>query len=177
MKELPKDIQDLLVQNAAPMLLERHLTIVYNVGIELTIKLMQAWPNLNVVREEILFGTATHDIGKMFETNELGHSGNLHEQVGYEFLVRQGIPENLARFAKTHGDWRDENLKVEDLIVSLADKIWKGKRIDELEERLATMISKDLDLDYWDVTMKLDSIISRIIIGADKRLNWQSGSK
>ena len=176
MKELPKDIQDLLAQNDAPMLLERHLTIVYNVGIELTIKLMQAWPNLIVVREEILFGTATHDIGKMFETNELSHSGNLHEQVGYEFLVRQGIPENLARFAKTHGDWRDEQLKLQDLLVTLADKIWKGKRIDELEERLATMIYKYLDLDYWDVYMKLDSLISSIIIGADKRLNWQNSS-
>jgi hypothetical protein len=174
MKELPKYILNILGENHAPLLLQRHLTLVYNVGIDITDKLTQAWPNLEIIEEEILFGTSSHDIGKIFEVKELHQTGNKHEITGYEFLIGIGISENLARFTKTHGNWTDESIKIEDLIVTHADKIWKGKRIDELEERLSVIISKNITADYWDVYTKLDAIISDIIVGADIRLNWQN---
>lgn len=177
MNELPNDILNMLSQNNAPDLLCRHLTLVYNVGISILDKFAQTWPNLPIIKSEVLFGTATHDICKMFETKELYQIGNQHEIVGYDFLISQNISENLARFAKTHGNWKEDNLKIEDLIVSLADKIWKGKRIDELEERLSKIISETSNDDYWKVYTKLDLIISDIIIGADKRLLWQNSSE
>jgi hypothetical protein len=176
MKELPQDILDMLEQNNAPVLLHRHLTLVYNTSVRILDKSALAWPSLQVIKKEVLFGAATHDIGKMFETEELRQAGNRHEVVGYDFLIGNGIPENLARFAKTHGDWMDEGLRIEDLLVALADKIWKGKRIDELEERLTKKIADSLYADYWDVYTKLDEIISDIVIGADKRIRWQDST-
>lgn len=173
MKELPKHIQNILTDNHAPPILQRHLTIVYNVALDITLQLTQTWSNLEIIEEEVLFGAASHDIGKIFEPKELQEKGNKHESIGYEFLIEMGISENLARFTKTHGNWTDKNLRIEDLIVTLADKIWKGKRINELEERLSEIISKNTTADYWSVYTKLDTIISEIIIGADNRLNWQ----
>jgi hypothetical protein len=174
MKELPKDVLEILNQRQAPILLKKHLTLVYNVCIDIIDKLALTWPNLQIIKKEILFGAATHDIGKIFETKELYQAGNRHEIVGYEFLISKEISENLARFTKTHGNWTDENLRIEDLIVTLADKIWKGKRIDELEERISKIISNNINADYWDVYTKLDAIISHISVGADNRLNWQN---
>ncbi len=173
LKELPVDILNLLEKNNAPVLLTRHLTLVYNTGIELTERLMLTWPSLLLNRTEILFGAATHDIGKSIVVNELHEKGNKHELIGYQLLIDNDINENLARFAKTHASWNDGKLKIEDLIVSVADKIWKGKRVNELEERLSKEISEILNADYWDVYMKLDVILSEIAIGADERLNWQ----
>lgn len=173
MKDLPKEILKILNENDAPALLKRHLILVYNVGITIIEKLTLTWPNLPINKKEILFGTATHDIGKIIEIQELNFPGKKHEIAGYKFLINKNISENFARFAKTHGDWKTENLKIEDLIVILSDKIWKGNRINELEERITTEIAKILNIDYWDVYVKLDTIISNIILGAGARLSWQ----
>lgn len=184
LKELPFDACKLLEKisqesqnldkNVNLLLLKRHLKLVYNVGLEIVKEISNYWTNLKLLEEEISFGTATHDIGKAMETNELYGIGDNHERVGYNFLLENGINENFARFAKTHSNWTLENLKIEDLIVILADKIWKGKRIDELEERLTEEIATITNTSYWDVNVKLDAIISKIVMGADNRLNWQN---
>lgn len=173
-KDLPSDIQRMLDDLKCPTLLIRHLILVYNVGLLLTKKIKLEFPNLRLLEQEIIFGTATHDIGKIRVKKELSEKGNQHEQVGYEILIAYGIEGNLARFTKTHGNWEQENLKMEDLIVSLADKIWKGKRIDKLEERIIKEISIHTNSDYWTVYSKMDRIISEICLGADERLNWQN---
>ncbi len=173
-EKLPPNIQIILDNLHCPILLNRHLILVYNVSKVLTKKILYEFPNLRLNEDEILFGAATHDIGKIIEKKELREKGNIHEETGYKILIDYGINENLARFTITHGSWENENLRIEDLIVSLADKIWKGQRIDKLEEKLIKEISTLINLDYWDTYLKLDSIISEIIIGADKRLNWQS---
>lgn len=89
-------------------------------------------------------------------------------------LEKHGYSEEFARFAYTHGNWRDENLSLEDLLVSLADKIWKGKRIIELEEKVGQELSQKLSVAYWDVYGPLDKIIANIAMGADARITWQN---
>lgn len=164
MKNLPIEVTDLLEKYQAPVLLKRHLTLVYNTSIEICAQFAKEWANLVFDKQEILFGAATHDIGKVIEINELSQKGNKHEQIGCELLLENGFPENLARFAKTHGNWEDENLEMEDLMVALADKIWKGKRVEALEERLTKEISMRTNTDYWEVYTKLDVIISKIAL-------------
>lgn len=174
MKNLPIQVTDLLEKYQAPVVLKRHLTLVYNTGIEICAQFAKEWANLPFDKQEILFGAATHDIGKVIEINELHQKGNKHEQIGYELLLQNEIPENLARFAKTHGNWEEESLAIEDLMVTLADKIWKGKRIEALEERLTKEISIGTNTDYWQVYTKLDAILSKIALRADERLLWQN---
>ena len=173
-KEIPDNILKILNDCNCPGLLIRHLILVYNTGMVLTEKIKYEFPDLKILDNEIQFGLATHDIGKSIKKNELKESGKEHEQIGYELLIDYGVNKNLARFTITHSDWKSENINIEDLIVSLSDKIWKGQRIDELEEELIRRISISQNIDYWVVYSKLDCIISEIIIGADERLNWQN---
>ena len=35
--------------------------------------------------------------------------------------------EDLARFCVTHARWESDGIGLEDLLVALADKLWKGK--------------------------------------------------
>mgnify|MGYP002637651384 FL=1 len=105
---------------------------------------------------------------------ELYESGKKHEIVGKQILIKNGFSEEESRFAFTHGNWQEENLTLEDLLVSLADKIWKGKRVQELEEKVGLLISENIKLDYWIIYEKLDKIIEQISGGSDKRLLWQN---
>jgi uncharacterized protein YutD len=173
-KSLPPKALHILSTHNASHLLIRHHILVYNIGIQIIENLQKTWPKLSLNTEEIQFGTAIHDIGKAIETTELYQKGNKHENIGYQILLNEGISDQLSRFAKTHGNWENKNLELEDLIVALSDKIWKGKRINELEERISEEISKKINSEYWDVYLKLDAIFSRISIGADERLNWQN---
>src|ERR1035438_7171932 len=110
---------------------------------------------------QFLFGAATHDIGKALFPAELSGSGSLHEERGTEVLKQSGIPDSLARFPRTHGSWKSTDATLEDLLVSLADKIWKGKRQDDLELILVSRISRLLSRPAWEVFVSLDTILDQ----------------
>ena len=173
MKNLPKDIEKILEEADAPCRLKRHLQIVYYVASGLLDQLNNEWPNLNINRKAILFGAATHDIGKIEVLEEIYSSGNQHEKKGLQLLTKLGYPDILARFAWSHGNWRDKDMKLEDLLVSLSDVIWNGIRLHELEELIVKKIAVCIKRDFWEVYPKLDAIITKIIIGADDRLLFQ----
>ena len=50
----------------------------------------------------MLFGAATHDIGKTPHPAELSGPGSAHEEAGRELLLSLGGSPRLARFAATH---------------------------------------------------------------------------
>jgi hypothetical protein len=80
-------------------------------------------------RAAVLFGAATHDIGKIVHVAELSGPGSRHEAEGQQLLLAAGVEPRLARFAATHASWHP-GIETEDLLVSLADKVWKAKRVD-----------------------------------------------
>ena len=171
--DLPKEVAELLEILNSPERLKRHLSIVHTTAFEIVTQLKLEWPFLEMNQELILFGAATHDIGKSEITDELFESGKRHELTGMTILLNHGFTKEQSRFTLTHGNWQDESLKIEDLLVALSDKIWKGNRIDDLEKLLGQKLSSMLNCDYWDVYGKLDSILSQIALGADEKLNWQ----
>ena len=173
LRDFPKELTELLEILNAPERLKRHLSIVHATAFEILEQLKVEWPTLEMNQELILFGAATHDIGKTEITDELFKSGKRHELAGMTILLNHGFTKEQSRFALTHGTWQDENLKIEDLLVALSDKIWKGSRIDDLEKLVGQKLSYFLNCDYWDVYGKLDSILSQIALGADEKLNWQ----
>lgn len=172
--DLPNKITELLQKLNSPEQLNRHLQIVYSTAKELLSRLNQEWPLLELNEALILFGAATHDIGKVEIKNELYESGKEHEMTGKRILEKLGFTETESRFALTHGNWKGNNLFLEDLLVSLADKIWKGKRIIELEEKIGYLIATKLKTNYWQIFGKLDRILEEISLEADKRLLWQN---
>jgi hypothetical protein len=148
------------------------LTIVHDVASRLLESLRRAFGNLDVAEGAILFGAATHDIGKTRVPKELVGPGKEHEAAGRDLLVEHGIEPALARFAETHGTWRDPDSGLEDLLVAFADKIWKAKRIDELEERIARDISEGTGMDFWGVLTRFSDIAEDLAHGAEARLDW-----
>ena len=71
--------------------------------------------------------------GKIIHVDEMSGPGHRHELAGERLLIAQGISEKVARFCVTHAAWDDSDRTVEDLLVALADKLWKGKREEGLE--------------------------------------------
>ena len=172
--ELPVEINNILDKYRAPERLVRHLRIVLSVASFLLKEFKTEWNLLSLNEELILFGAATHDIGKVIEEQELYHPGKKHELAGMKLLIENGFRIECSRFANSHANWNQEENEIEDLIITLADKIWKGKRIFELEEELTKRISNQLSENYWEIHQKLDEIIEKVVVNAQERINWQN---
>jgi hypothetical protein len=164
---LPDEVVALLETVDAPPRLAAHLRLVHDVACQLA-----DWfePQCAFDREAVLFGAATHDIGKVLHPAELSGPGSLHEQAGYELLLEHGVPERLARFARTHASWHEPGIQLEDLLVSLADKVWKAKRVQDLED----LVVQRLPGEAWEAFMALDDVLDRLAADADARLAFQS---
>lgn len=117
-----------------------HLRAEHDAAWHLTAGIAELYPARQFDREEVLFGAASHDIGKTIHTAELSQPGTYHEQAGYELLIGSGVKHRLARFAANHGTRTAPNISVEDLLVSPADKIWKAKRVPDLEDQIISRI-------------------------------------
>ena len=59
-------------------------------------------------------------------------------------------------------------------MVALADKVWKGRREEDLEHRLALRISAAEGEEPWRVFTRLDDLLTAISSDADRRLDFQS---
>jgi hypothetical protein len=173
-RELPPEAVALLVAVGAPARLGAHLRLVYDVAWELTGWLVGAHPGLVFDREAVLFGAATHDVGKVVHREELSVPGVRHEAAGRRLLVQRGVPERLARFAGTHGSWTADGVGVEDLLVSVADKVWKAKRVEDLEQLLTERIAAASGVAVWEAFVSLDDCLQGLAAGADARLAFQN---
>lgn len=152
-----------------------HLILVHDAAAMIVAALRRSWPMLDLDWESVAVGAAIHDIGKAFASAELTGPGKTHEPLGEAFLLEFGLAERLARHARTHGlAVDDETLVTEDLLVILADKLWRGARKSELEDRLALDLSHHSSLDYWDVYPPLLDLCELVSDRADERLSWQS---
>jgi hypothetical protein len=138
-RPLPPRARSLLEQCSALPRLIAHLTLTHDVAAQLLAGLQTHWPQLTLNRGAVLFGAAIHDIGKTVHPEELRPPGRLHEAAGEQVLLAAGISPALARFCRTHGEWNAES-PLEDLLVALADKVWKGRRDEPLEQALVDRI-------------------------------------
>jgi len=56
----------------------------------------------------------------------------------------------------------------------MADKIWKAKRVPDLEDRIIRRICDISGESRWQVFMTLDDLLDRIAQSADARLAFQN---
>jgi hypothetical protein len=171
-RQLPPGVPNLLRLVSAPPRLIAHLVLVHDVASRLVELLSQAFPN--VALDGVLFGAATHDLGKAHYIAELVRPGKEHERRGVDLLLAMGISQDRARFAYTHGNWDTvQNVTLEDLLVALADNCWKGKREDALETKTVNLLSAVSGKPAWDCYAELDKILGALAADADARLDWQ----
>jgi len=174
-RPLPEQVQRLCNALTPPPRLVAHLRLVHDTAVDLVAGLGDCFPTLDYDADSVLFGAATHDLGKVLHPNELTATGNQHEQDGPFLLEQHGVPTSLSRFARTHGNWnREEDQPVEDLLVALADAIWKG-RCPELEGRVVKRIAAMISAEQWQVFLKFDDLAARLSADGQKRLAWQQG--
>jgi hypothetical protein len=174
LRRLPDQVTRLLQGLPVPPRLAAHLRLVHDVATRLTATLQQRHPELTFDRTAVLYGAATHDIGKVMHSDELTGPGSAHEPAGRALLLARQVPERLARFAGTHGTWSEPDRTIEDLLVSTADKIWKGQRITDLEDRLGEHLATATGLPQWQVYLALDDILAGLAANADQRLHFQN---
>ncbi|MER5888884.1 HD domain-containing protein [Streptomyces sp. NPDC001941] len=174
LRPLPAPVADLLVTLAAPPRLVAHLRLVHDVAVRISDWTQRSYPSLRFDRDAVLFGAATHDIGKTVHPAELSGPGARHEEAGSALLLEHGVPADLARFAASHASWDDPATPVEDLLVSLADKVWKNKRVTGLEDRVVAALAQAGGREPWDVFLELDAFLEGIGDTADERLAYQA---
>jgi hypothetical protein len=64
---------------------------------------------------------------------------------------------------------------LEQLVVALADKLWKGKRVEVLEARVIEMLSGDGEGLDWSLLVELDGAFEAIASAGSKRLERSLG--
>ena len=170
---LHSEVEVIFKELAIPPRLYAHLLLVHDVAHTLIKAITNTWNNLNIDENIILFGAATHDIGKCIHINELSEKGHKHELEGKHLLISLGVSEEKAKFAASHATWSEKST-IEELVVSLADKVWKGSRIQDLEDLLIEKIASEIKTEHWEIFSLLDSIIENITKDADKRLSFQN---
>jgi hypothetical protein len=172
---LPERAAELLEQLDAPPRLAAHLRVVHDVAHRLVEWAWQNYPEVTVDRAAVLFGAATHDLGKCLHPAELSGPGSAHEQAGYELLLSYGTDPRLARFARTHALWGWADVDMDDLLVSLADKVWKAKRVPDLEQMVVDKLVEATGQERWQAFLALDEELTSIAEDAGRRLAFQTG--
>ena len=172
-RPLPIEALQVLAKLTVPPRLVGHLSLVDDAASEILEGLRDQCPDLKIDADAVQFGAAIHDVGKVLHPAELTGPGNLHEQDGLALLQQLGVSQERSRFARTHGTWMHEaELTLDDLLVALADHVWKGSRSESLESKIAEGIADELGLEPWEAFLGLDEILTKIANRSEERLAW-----
>lgn len=145
----------------------RHTDLVCEVATQVASTLKKSGVTLD--EDRICAGAILHDAGKIIHPEELIQSGHRHENAGQQLLLQKGVAPELARFCVSHRDWKKADI-LEELVVALADRLWKGKRDHELEEQVIGAVATQIQRESWSVFLALDASFEMIANDADQRL-------
>lgn len=162
------DAHKLLAELGAPERLIRHVKLVGEAAEILILQFQQL--GLEFDSDWIRLGVAVHDVGKILHPSELVEKGDRHEAAGERLLIEQGIDPKIARCCRSHGQWQQIACSFEELVVALADCLWKGKRNNELEHKAIMKAAQILDRDYWEIFINVDNGFEEIAAAGAARL-------
>jgi HD domain len=162
------EARNFLVKMGAPQRLVTHARLVGEAA-ELLLAELQ---RLGVPHDAdfVRIAVVLHDSGKILHPDELDGGGDKHEHAGEMLLRAQGVGSALARCCISHARWAQMQCSLEELVVALADTLWKGKRNAALEKRVIKVISERLGLSFWDLFIELDNSFESIAASGTTRL-------
>ena len=158
----------LLTELGATNRLVRHAQLVGQAADLLVLRLQALGVSCDVRLIEV--GAVLHDAGKIQHPQELSEHGSLHEQTGQALLLSHGVQPEVARFCVSHAAWNWPDVSLEERVVAVADKLWKGKRDSDLELNVIDEIAVRLSVSRWDVFEPLDSAFENIAAAGAERL-------
>ncbi|MFF9853391.1 phosphohydrolase [Streptomyces litmocidini] len=171
---LPDRVAGLLAELGSPPRPAVHLRAVHDVAHQPADWMEQRHPAVAFDREAVLSGAATHDVGKAVHLAELSGPGSAREEAGQALLLERGVSPEPARFAATHAWWSDVRVGMDDLLVGPADKIWKNKRVPDLEDLVVARPAEATGRPAWEGSIALDEVLSGIGDAADGRLAFRA---
>src|SRR5262249_27320048 len=143
------EAEDLLRRLGAPARLLTHLRLVGEAAEDVIERLQDVGVPFDA--QFVRLGVAIHDAGKILHPAELDGAGAQHEPEGERLLVDHGVDPRLARCCMSHARWSTMECSLEELLVALADKLWKGARHEDLERRVIEAVAGKLGKGTWDV--------------------------
>jgi hypothetical protein len=167
------DAMQLLARLGAPPRLVRHVELVGEAADELIAELQRL--ALPFDADFVRAGVVLHDVGKTLHISELDQPGSAHEPAGEQLLLEHGVEPGLARVCRTHAAWNEPGTRLEERLIALSDKLWKGVRVRELEERVIDDVAATLGTDRWSVFTELDSLFERVAADGHVRLARSRG--
>jgi len=166
---------DLLVRLGAPPRLITHARLVGEAA-ELLLTQLDVL-GVAVDADFVRCGVILHDAGKILHPNELSHGGREHELAGETLLLAQGVDPALARCCRSHARWDAMPCSLEELLIALADCLWKGHRNAALEKRVIDAIKARTARDFWDLFVELDTCFESIASDATERLRRSAADR
>jgi hypothetical protein len=162
------DAYSLLRDLGAPNRLLVHVKLVGEAA-DLIIK---AYEDLGLTFDAQLIelGVAVHDAGKIMHPDELDGPGSNHEPVGQSLMLANGVQPEVAKCCVSHASWQKDDVSLEERSVALADKLWKGKRVEQLELMVVDEVASRLNVDRWDIFFRIDATFEEIAAGGFERL-------
>jgi putative nucleotidyltransferase with HDIG domain len=170
---LPPNVRELLIELDAPPRLAAHLRAVHDVAAQIVAWVQQLYPRVSIDASAVLAAAALHDIGKVLHPDELFGPGSSHEEGGYRLLRARGLDEHVAAMVRDHGSW-PADAPLELLPVCLADKVWKDKRQDDLDEHVVDRLANATGETPWSVFAALDEQLTALGSRAGQRLAYQN---
>lgn len=164
-----QDAFKLLEQLGAPAHLITHVTLVGEAP-DLILEKCDIL-NLTIDSEFVRMGVVLHDTGKIIHSHEMSGPGSDHEPEGETMLLEKGISPKLARCCMSHAHWQEMECSLEEFLIALSDKLWKGKRIESLELIVIDLIAINLGVERWDIYEMLDTTFENIASNGDERLS------
>jgi HD superfamily phosphodiesterase len=158
--QTPDDALALLAELGAPARLVRHGRLVLEAAEELLVQMNAL--GLVVDATLVRSGAVLHDAGKALHPSELDAPGARHEEAGEQLLLARGVEPAIARCCVSHAQWALLPCSLEELLVALADALWKGVRRDALEKRVVEECARRLGVDTWSIFVGLDSCFEAI---------------
>lgn len=165
----PREAFSLLERLGAPPRLRRHAELVLEAGELLLLGL--AALGVSCDSAWVRAGVILHDTGKILFPKELSSKGNQHEPAGEALLLQNQIAPKVARCCLSHARWSSMQCSLEELLVALSDKLWKGKREEPLELAVIDQVASRLQVGRWDIFASLDDLFEKIAQGATDRLS------
>jgi hypothetical protein len=162
------DARTLLRKLGAPERLVRHTELVEEAaGI-----VLRELTRLGVAVDEhfVRLGVVFHDAGKIEHPSELAQPGHEHEPEGERLLLRAGVDPAVARSCLSHARWPEMTTSFEELLVALADTLWKGKRNADLEKAVVTRAASVAGKSFWDLFVPLDTCFEHVAASGAERL-------
>lgn len=164
----PEAAREILEALGAPRRLITHGQLVLEAADELLHVLRDL--GIDVDHRLVRAGAMLHDAGKILHPTELTSAGTSHEEAGEAMLLAHGVDPNVARCCVTHAQWPSFDCTLEELLVALADALWKGVRRDPIERRVIDEVARRLGGDAWESFVALDGCFERVAEGGPGRL-------